>query len=223
MMGGDIIIDSELGKGSSFSFIIRIQQGDEQQFAQQIESSLGNAPIQADAALKRAIADSGLDSALLDAEATDTLAGMPAALAAGDEITPYKDNFAGKRALLAEDIEVNREIVISLLEPTQLEIEWAVNGQQAVDMFVADPSRYDIIFMDLQMPEMDGFEATRQIRALDVPTAATVPIIAMTANVFREDVDKSLEVGMNGHLGKPLDLDQILETLRHYLLPSEPH
>jgi CheY-like chemotaxis protein len=135
----------------------------------------------------------------------------------GEGPSPVMDDFSGKRALLAEDMEVNREIVIALLEPTNLAIDCAVNGTQAVSMFTASPSRYDIIFMDLQMPEMDGFEATRLIRSLSFPEAARVPIIAMTANVFREDVEKTVEVGMNSHLGKPLDLEQLLATLRTYL------
>ena len=75
-----------------------------------------------------------------------------------------------------------------------------------------------MIFMDVQMPEMDGYEATRQIRALDIPQAKTVPIVAMTANVFREDIARCLEVGMNGHVGKPLDMHEVLEKLRQYLV-----
>jgi CheY-like chemotaxis protein len=84
-------------------------------------------------------------------------------------------------------------------------------------MFDNAPSRYDMIFMDLQMPRMDGLEATRRIRALDAPNAGTIPIIAMTANVFREDIEKCLESGMNGHIGKPLELDEVLGQLRLYL------
>ena len=84
-------------------------------------------------------------------------------------------------------------------------------------MFREAPETYDMIFMDLQMPEMDGYEATRTIRALDIPSAKTIPIIAMTANVFREDVERCLAVGMNGHIGKPLHIKNILEQLRRYL------
>ncbi|WP_461255951.1 response regulator [Treponema sp. R80B11-R83G3] len=125
--------------------------------------------------------------------------------------------FADKRILLVEDVEINREIVQALLEPTQLEIDCAENGLEAVNMFTEAPNKYDMIFMDIQMPEMDGYDATRLIRAIDVPQAKTVPIIAMTANVFKEDVEKCLAAGMDGHIGKPLDFDEVLDKLRVYL------
>ncbi|MCL2548717.1 MAG: response regulator, partial [Symbiobacteriaceae bacterium] len=95
------------------------------------------------------------------------------------------DDFTGHTILLAEDVKINCEIVLALLEPTNLNIEWAENGKLAVEMFAADPAKYDLIFMDVQMPEMDGYDATRAIRGLDTPHAQEVPIIAMTANVFR--------------------------------------
>jgi CheY-like chemotaxis protein len=125
--------------------------------------------------------------------------------------------FAGQRILLAEDVEINREIVLALLEPTQLEIDCAKNGLEAVRMFSEAPLKYSMIFMDVQMPEMDGYEATRRIRALDIPNAQTIPIVAMTANVFREDVEKCIQAGMNSHVGKPLDFDEVLDRLRTYL------
>jgi signal transduction histidine kinase/CheY-like chemotaxis protein len=126
-------------------------------------------------------------------------------------------NFAGYRLLLVEDVEVNREIVRALLEPTLLDIDCAENGREALACFEAAPDAYDIILMDVQMPEMDGYEATRRIRALDFPEARTIPIIALTANVFRDDIEQALAAGMNGHLGKPLDLDNVLATLSQYL------
>jgi signal transduction histidine kinase len=125
--------------------------------------------------------------------------------------------FPGRRILLAEDIEINREIVLELLNPLQFEVDCAVNGVEAVQKFTDQGGMYDLIFMDLQMPEMDGFEATRQIRALDLPNAGGIPIIAMTANVFREDIEKCLEAGMTDHIGKPLDFNDVLGKLRHYL------
>ncbi|MCL2488233.1 MAG: response regulator, partial [Oscillospiraceae bacterium] len=122
--------------------------------------------------------------------------------------------FAGRHILLAEDVEINREIVLALLEPTDVEIDCAVNGREAADLFAAAPDRYDMIFMDVQMPEMDGYAATRQIRGMDIPKAKSIPIIAMTANVFREDVERCLNAGMNGHVGKPLNMDEVMGLLR---------
>ncbi|MDR1135045.1 MAG: response regulator [Clostridiales Family XIII bacterium] len=127
------------------------------------------------------------------------------------------EDFSGHRILLAEDVEINREIVLALLEPTSLAIDCAENGAEAVEMFAASPEAYDMIFMDVQMPEMDGFEATVNIRAMDIPYAKEIPIVAMTANVFREDVDRCIRAGMNAHLGKPLDFTDVLSILRKYL------
>ncbi|GHV25548.1 hypothetical protein AGMMS4952_03570 [Spirochaetia bacterium] len=140
--------------------------------------------------------------------------------------------FAGRRILLAEDMEINREIVLALLEPTELIIDCAENGRAAVELFSANPSRYDMIFMDVQMPEMDGLEATRRIRQLENEVALVtgdwkgpyvphIPIIAMTANVFREDVEKCLASGMDDHVGKPLELDEVIVRLRKYLNRKE--
>jgi len=84
-------------------------------------------------------------------------------------------------------------------------------------MFEDMPDKYDIIFMDVQMPEMDGYEATRTIREMELPRAKSIPIIAMTANVFQEDIMECLKAGMNSHLGKPLDLDEVLKVLNRYL------
>jgi len=125
--------------------------------------------------------------------------------------------FEGRRILLAEDIEINREIVLSLLEPTRITIDCAENGAEALRAFSESPEQYDAILMDVQMPEMDGYEATRRIRALELAKAKEIPIIAMTANVFREDIEKCLAAGMNDHIGKPIDLDEVQEKLRRYL------
>ena len=133
------------------------------------------------------------------------------------QISGYADDFSGHTILLAEDVEINREIVLALLEPMRVNIDCAENGAAAFRMYSESPDRYDMIFMDIQMPEMDGYEATRKIRALDSPKAKTVPIIAMTANVFREDIEKCLEAGMDGHVGKPLDFDEVTSNLRTYL------
>jgi len=133
-------------------------------------------------------------------------------------------NYEGYHVLLAEDVEINREIVKALLEHTMLDIDFAENGLEAVQFFVDNPERYDVIFMDLQMPEVDGLEAARRIRALDIPRAKEIPIIAMTANVFKEDIENCLQAGMNDHVGKPLDSRDVMEKLRKYLpvKPSQP-
>ena len=126
-------------------------------------------------------------------------------------------SFEGYRILLAEDVEINQEIVLAILEPTGLKIDCAVNGIEAVRMFRDAQERYDMIFMDVQMPEMDGLEATQQIRNIGTVRAKEIPIVAMTANVFREDIEKCKEVGMNGHVGKPLVSNEVFETLKLYL------
>jgi signal transduction histidine kinase/DNA-binding response OmpR family regulator len=136
-----------------------------------------------------------------------------------EEVTPllWGDGFKGIRVLLAEDVDINREIVVTLLEPTGVIIECAENGAEAVKMFAAAPERYGMIFMDVQMPGMDGFEATRRIRGLGTPKAREIPIVAMTANVFREDVERCVAAGMNDHIGKPLNISDVLEMMRKYL------
>lgn len=127
------------------------------------------------------------------------------------------DCFIGCRALIAEDIDVNREVVHAMLEHTGLEMEFAENGRQAVEMFQKNEEAYDIILMDIHMPEMDGLEATRRIRAAGSEISARVPILAMTANVFREDVEKCLAAGMNNHIGKPIDFAELIDKLHKYL------
>jgi CheY-like chemotaxis protein/two-component sensor histidine kinase len=135
-----------------------------------------------------------------------------------DEKTDINGIFEGHRILIAEDVDINREIVNAILEPTSVEISFAENGTQAVSMFGESPADYDLVFMDIQMPEMDGYEATRRIRESGLTNALTIPIIAMTANVFREDINNCLEAGMNEHIGKPLDIEEVFRILRKYLL-----
>ena len=123
-------------------------------------------------------------------------------------------DFTGKRALLVEDNEINREIAAMILTQAGFHIETAGNGQIAVDMVSAsDPGYYDMILMDVQMPVMDGYEATKAIRALDNKALACIPIVAMTANAFKEDEETAAAVGMQGHIAKPLDIEKMLKTL----------
>jgi len=128
-----------------------------------------------------------------------------------------KNRLEGKKLLLAEDIEINREILIALLDGMGLTIDTAENGRDALAMVRAAPDKYDLVFMDMQMPEMDGLEATRQIRALPASRCGTLPIIALTANVFQNDIDECLAAGMNDHIGKPFDITVVLEKLLKYI------
>lgn len=120
-------------------------------------------------------------------------------------------DFSDYTILLVEDVEINREIILALMEDTGVHFECAENGRVAVDMFAADPLKYHMIYMDIQMPVMDGYSAVREIRTLDNERAKTVPIIAMTANAFAEDVERSISHGMNGHISKPIDINELLE------------
>jgi CheY-like chemotaxis protein len=133
--------------------------------------------------------------------------------------TEGKD-FTGKKILLVEDVEINKEIVYSYLEETKVSLEWAQNGAEAVEKYVAaGPGGYDLILMDIHMPLMDGFTAARRIRSLE-KGAGHVPIIAMTANVFKEDVEKCLAAGMDDHLPKPMDYDLTMKKIEHILFPA---
>ena len=126
-------------------------------------------------------------------------------------------DFSGHTLLIAEDVEINREIMSAILEYSNVSIDFAENGKIAVSMFSENPDKYSLILMDIQMPEMDGYKATRALRSLDLARAKEIPIIAMTANVFREDIEKCFEAGMNAHTGKPVDSDALFDILQKYL------
>ena len=134
------------------------------------------------------------------------------------EITAQKVEFTfeGCRILLTEDVEINREIVLALLEPTLIEVDCAENGAEAVRLFTESPDKYNMIFMDIQMPVLDGYDATRAIRALNTERAKTIPIIAMTANVFKEDIENCMDAGMNDHLAKPINNKAVIEKIIQY-------
>jgi signal transduction histidine kinase/CheY-like chemotaxis protein len=138
-------------------------------------------------------------------------------------------DFHGRRILIVDDVEINREILAGLLDGTGIEMEYAANGREALDRYrAAVAGYYDLILMDMQMPLMDGCEATAKIREFEGRSGdlaktgkdaqgRRVPIIAMTANVFKEDVQRALDSGMNGHLGKPVDVNALLAALENYL------
>ena len=124
----------------------------------------------------------------------------------------------GRKILLAEDMPVNAEIMIMVLSMRGMIVEHAPNGQEAVDAFAqSEVGHFDAVLMDIRMPIMDGLKATETIRALERPDAKTVPIIAMTANAFDEDVQRSLKAGMNAHLTKPADPEQLYKTLQDFI------
>ena len=131
---------------------------------------------------------------------------------------PNGADLAGRRILIAEDIDLNAEILADLLDLEDIRPERAKNGQEAVDMFSGHPPKYyDAVLMDLRMPVMDGLDAARAIRALDRPDAKGIPILALTANSFPEDVKQSLDAGMNEHLAKPVDPDVLYAALRRWI------
>ena len=168
MMGSSIELESELGKGSTFSFTLHLKWAE----------------------------------------------------AEPEEDTPemVTIDLKGKRILVAEDNELNREIIQTILEDYGILVEVAEDGQIALDMMKASaPGYYDMILMDIMMPNMNGLEATRQIRKLSRPDSRTIPIVAMTANAFAEEQRQSVASGMNAHLSKPLSMEKLQETLKEFL------
>ena len=139
-----------------------------------------------------------------------------------EELTCVSTDFSNYRILLVEDVEINQEIMVELLSVTGVQVEVADNGKKAVEMFEASSiGYYDLIFMDIQMPVRDGYEATRQIRALDRPDASEVWIVAMTANAFVEDIRRSADAGMNEHCSKPVDPQRLNDIMKSRFKRSE--
>ena len=164
------------------------------------------------------------------AAGVDTFAAKP--LFAGTVLDEFREAFKKKNAklvratadlkhrriLLAEDVTVNAEIMIMVLSMREIQAEHAENGRIAVEMFEEhEAGYYDAVLMDMRMPEMDGLEATRRIRAMNRQDAKSIPIIALTANAFDEDVQHSMQAGLNAHLSKPVDPDLLFETLEGLL------
>jgi CheY-like chemotaxis protein len=169
LFGGDIQVESEVGKGSRFRFSIWLQETDQQTPILQVTKD-------------------------------------------------PKDRFVGKRVLIVDDVDLNRKIAKAMLKVTGIKIDEAVDGSAALKMFEeSPPNTYDIILMDVQMPIMDGYQASTAIRQLDRSDARNVPIIALTANAFKEDIDKALQAGMNAHIAKPIKTDKIVEVMSLHL------
>lgn len=126
-------------------------------------------------------------------------------------------DFSGYKVLVAEDNEINWEVLQELLSDRGMELEWAENGKICLEKFEgSDPGYYDAIFMDVRMPVMNGYEATQAIRALKRLDAQEIPIIAMTADAFSEDIQHCLESGMNAHTAKPINIDEVLSLLKKF-------
>ncbi|MCL2866873.1 MAG: ATP-binding protein, partial [Clostridia bacterium] len=205
LMQGTIRVESELGEGASFMFTVKLHT------AKHPTDSAGATSANRMSIPAQASSDGGRGITDLLNDNFDT------AYAQEEQALNTENLFMGKKMLLAEDIDINREILLAVLEETSIEVDCAANGREALEMVKANPVKYDIIFMDLQMPMMDGLEATRAIRALPQMKDNAVPIVAMTANVFKSDIEHCLDAGMNDHLGKPLDIQRVMETLRKYL------
>ena len=175
LMNGTITVDSEKGKGTTFSVTITFGESEKKS----IDNDIGMPALH--------------DMSVLTAKTADLI---------------------GRRVLLAEDVSINAEIITMLLSMREMEVDLAENGQIAVDLFAAhEPGYYAAILMDMRMPVMGGLEATRRIRSMDKEDAKTIPIIALTANAFDEDVQRSIQAGLNAHLSKPVEPDVLYETL----------
>ena len=171
LLGGTIDVESELGKGSTFTVTLKHRIADERYY------------------VKKHIEEPGTENEILE----------------------------GRNILLAEDNDLNAEIAEAILERAGLRIERVENGIQCVNRILKMPAgTYDMIFMDIQMPEMDGYKATQAIRNLPDKDKACIPIIAMTANAFAEDKRKTMEAGMNAHLSKPLNVPELMDTIRKF-------
>jgi len=133
----------------------------------------------------------------------------------GEKKEDQEADFSGKRVLLAEDMEINWEVASAILSITGMELEWAVNGKECLEKFQSsEVGYYDAILIDIRMPVMNGYDATRAIRQLELSDARKIPIIAMTANAFAEDEKEALDAGMDVHMAKPIDIELLKRVIR---------
>ena len=136
-----------------------------------------------------------------------------------DQTSNQGMELSGRRILLAEDNELNWEIANELLSDLGVELDWAEDGQICLDKFQQSPEGYyDAVLMDIRMPHMTGYEAAKAIRGLNRPDALSVPIIAMSADAFSDDIQHCLECGMNAHIAKPVDVTELTRLLKRYLI-----
>ncbi len=178
LMEGQIVVDSEVGKGSDFNVYLALP----------VDQSHPQGIIE--------------DKIFTEADAQPK------------EETPKEYTIEGMRLLMAEDNEINAEIAISILEEMGAKVERAENGREAVEMFTShEAGHYDTILMDIQMPVMNGWEATAEIRGFAREDAGRIPIYALSADAFVEDKRRSVSIGMNGHISKPIDFDELVQTI----------
>ncbi len=145
----------------------------------------------------------------------------PFAVKNQEEVPQEPISFERKKILLVEDNELNQEIAVEILKEAGFSVDVADDGVVAVErMKTAEQGQYDLILMDIQMPVMDGYEATRQIRALENPDIAGIPILAMTANAFQEDKKAAIEAGMDGHIAKPIGVSKLFGILGEIIRPA---
>ncbi|MEY8561456.1 ATP-binding protein [Eggerthellaceae bacterium 3-80] len=198
MMGGSISVQSEVDKGTTFSVVLNLR----------VDPDVSNAQAdKVDVCAEGASAEAAASASPSAASANDSVDAVASEQLPGEDLC----------VLIVEDNDLNAEIAAELLSQYGFDVVRTVDGVEARDLFAQCPAGYfDVILMDVQMPRMDGYEATRAIRNLDHPDAQTIPIIAMSANAFSEDVAASLESGMNAHLSKPIRINDVISTILRF-------